>query len=105
MSTLRLHVIASIAIAWMMGCGGSERPPPAGDSEGDTDEARLAEEVSLATQVSPSCVPFATRSCRIYYIDEDGQQHCPEALETCHADGKGFGKCGDVSGPNDSGAD
>jgi hypothetical protein len=105
MSVLRLPVVASAVLMWTLGCASTAHPGPAGDSVADADEEAASEAAALAAAATAqSCVPFSRRSCHNYYTTADGHLHCPESVEICHADGRSYGACGDLSiVPDDAG--
>jgi len=104
MSCFRLPFVASALFVWTFGCASAAHPAPAGDADGGADEESATEEAALAARTDPTCVPFSRRTCHNYYTTADGHLHCPESFEVCHADGRSYGACGDLSiGMSDSG--
>jgi hypothetical protein len=96
MSRALALTVTLLVDAYVLGCGAPDRPPPAGDPEGEVDPAAAAALAQAADlhATHPTCEPGGLRECRIYFRDESGQMQCPTQSQFCRADGRGWLPCG-----------
>lgn len=85
-------------------CGGGR--PDASDGISTMTQAASSSEgepTSGGAEATGPCEPFTFAECKIYYVDESGQQQCPVDVKLCREDGAGYYGCGEVmmgeSGP------
>lgn len=77
-------------LPFMFGCSGApDRPPP---SIVETNNS-IAVPTATPENRDP-CQPGTWRECKLYYVDDDGQAHCPTDVEFCREDGAGYYDCG-----------
>ena len=87
-SSLRSSLLRSSLAAVILGCGGAERPPPAGDGASPLIVERSA-------GYDGTCTPREVRECRVYYQDDNGTWHCPTSDQFCQLDGNDWTPCGE----------
>ena len=72
-------------------CGGGDRPPPTNHASVATQD--VGDEAPPAVYTD-TCNAGESRFCRFYYVDFNGQVHCPIKTQYCRADGNGWLPCG-----------